>query len=61
MIAIGLIGVCIFSFISLGIRILDEAGRKIPDYIWWAVGIILFGSFGLISIGLAVLAWRTLP
>lgn len=61
MIAIGLIGLCLFSFISIILRVLNAAGLKIIDYVWWAMIILGLGSLGMIFIGLAVLAWRTLP
>ena len=61
MIAVGLIGLCLFAFISMILRVLNVAGLKIIDYVWWAMGFILFVSYSLILTGLAVLAWRTLP
>ena len=61
MVTIGLIGLCLFAFISVILRVLNVAGLKIPDYILWATIILGLGSLCMIFIGLAVLAWRTLP
>lgn len=61
MIAIGLIGICLFTFISVILRILDERGTKIHDYVWSAVAVLVVVSMGLIITGLAIVAWRTLP
>ena len=61
MIAIGLIGISLFTFISVILRVLVELKVRIPNGVWWVVGILVIGSMGLIITGLAIVAWRTLP
>ena len=61
MIAIGLIGMSVFAFISTILRALDERRVIIHNGVWWFVAILLIGSMGLITTGLAIVTWRYLP